>query len=588
MTPRNQLATSAYAFNAETIDGLDSSAFGQLSTNNTWTGDSTFTKNAGNFVISNHSLFDVTSDGVYITGGGDGINITGNVVSNGQFIVGGPASWFTGTTSTTRSFSILGTSSEQLFNSDTTNNRIVIGDATADATGIVLVLDTKNTSGDPTGINGAMYYNSNAGKLRCYQASAWTDCIGTGGGGSGTLQDSYDNSSSPATITTSSGTKGISIAAGAAPTADLFSISNSGQAVATSNVNGLRIDYVGGSGVIDASGAKVSLTPGGTSGSTWNGVTIAANVTGAVSGVTENGIKLTGPTSPGAGTEVGLTIDANWDVGIQFGTKSGQVPTPPTDNLYVYSSKWAGRDLLTTKNPNGNSYALQPSLFSRRVALLTPSNTTSVQAIGGLWTTQTTLSHASWNENYGFGTTFTVAATTNSQSGAYMTNLEYGRGTTSSGAGGFFSVARIATTGTTYGSGATGSRIAVGMSNQLGTVLCNNDDNASHAALFMYSTPRNDINWQFQTKDGTTQNVIDTGMAFAASKQYDMYIYTPPGGSSIYWRIDNLTDGTSQQGSTSSNLPDGSTALRPAVIVRTLEAFTRVLQLNYYYNEAGR
>lgn len=42
MTPRSQLATSAYAFNSETLDGLDSSAFGLQSAVNTWTNTNTF------------------------------------------------------------------------------------------------------------------------------------------------------------------------------------------------------------------------------------------------------------------------------------------------------------------------------------------------------------------------------------------------------------------------------------------------------------------------------------------------------------------------------------------------------------------
>ena len=40
-----------------------------------------------------------------------------------------------------------------------------------------MVLDNKNTTGDPSGIDGAMYYNSFLGKFRCYQDGAWTDCI---------------------------------------------------------------------------------------------------------------------------------------------------------------------------------------------------------------------------------------------------------------------------------------------------------------------------------------------------------------------------------------------------------------------------
>jgi hypothetical protein len=61
---------------------------------------------------------------------------------------------------------------------DSTNSRLQVGDTTANSTGTLLVLDTKNTSGDPTGINGAMYYNSDAGRFRCYESGAWKDCLG--------------------------------------------------------------------------------------------------------------------------------------------------------------------------------------------------------------------------------------------------------------------------------------------------------------------------------------------------------------------------------------------------------------------------
>ena len=49
---------------------------------------------------------------------------------------------------------------------DSTNSRVYIGNPTADSTGALLVLDSKNTSGDPTGVAGAIYYNSNLGQFR--------------------------------------------------------------------------------------------------------------------------------------------------------------------------------------------------------------------------------------------------------------------------------------------------------------------------------------------------------------------------------------------------------------------------------------
>ncbi len=70
--------------------------------------------------------------------------------------------------------------SEQL-TVDTTNSRVYIGDTTADTTGSTLILDTKNDTGDPTGVDGAMYYNSAYGRFRCYQNAVWVDCIGGSG-----------------------------------------------------------------------------------------------------------------------------------------------------------------------------------------------------------------------------------------------------------------------------------------------------------------------------------------------------------------------------------------------------------------------
>ncbi len=59
---------------------------------------------------------------------------------------------------------------------------------TADATGTLLILDDKTGAGDPTGVQGAMYYNSNAHKFRCYEGATgsgtWKDCIGSAGGSS--------------------------------------------------------------------------------------------------------------------------------------------------------------------------------------------------------------------------------------------------------------------------------------------------------------------------------------------------------------------------------------------------------------------
>jgi len=119
MTPRNQLATSAYAYNAETLDGIDSASFGQLGSSQTWLGANTFS----------------------------------------------------GTTSFGDDFGFA-----SVFSTDNINSRVIVGDgSTSNSSATMFVLDTKNNAGDPTGTAGAMYYNSNLAKFRCYD-TAWRDC----------------------------------------------------------------------------------------------------------------------------------------------------------------------------------------------------------------------------------------------------------------------------------------------------------------------------------------------------------------------------------------------------------------------------
>ncbi len=62
------------------------------------------------------------------------------------------------------------------FSIDTSTGTVRVGSITADAVGVLFVLDTKNTTGDPTGINGGSYYNSADGKSRCYEGGFWSDC----------------------------------------------------------------------------------------------------------------------------------------------------------------------------------------------------------------------------------------------------------------------------------------------------------------------------------------------------------------------------------------------------------------------------
>jgi len=90
------------------------------------------------------------------------------------------AAKFTNSTNSTSQFTIQNASGTQLFGVDSTNSYVNIGNGTTGSTTpVLLVLNSKTTSGDPgTGVEGAMYYNASTKSFRCYFNAAWHPCAG--------------------------------------------------------------------------------------------------------------------------------------------------------------------------------------------------------------------------------------------------------------------------------------------------------------------------------------------------------------------------------------------------------------------------
>ena len=72
-------------------------------------------------------------------------------------------------------FQIQDSTGESLLNVNSSDKRIEIGSASEGTA--TLVLDKKTSANDPTGTEGAMYYNGHVGKFRCYEVNSWKDCI---------------------------------------------------------------------------------------------------------------------------------------------------------------------------------------------------------------------------------------------------------------------------------------------------------------------------------------------------------------------------------------------------------------------------
>lgn len=536
MSNRHQLSTSAYAYNAETIDGIDGAALAQLSANNTFTG--------------------VTKI--------DTASATAFSVVNGA---------------------------TNLLKADTTNSQVVIG--TSDTTGAVLVLDTKSDTGDPTGasaVAGAMYYNSSSGKFRCYQNTGWTDCITSAGGA--TLQTAYDASATPATITTTAA-KGVKIAAGAAPMTNLFSIDNTGQAVTTDNVNGLAISYTGGAGAIEAAGMRVDYTPGGTSGSAWSGVRIVSNPTGPASGVASYGIKLEGPTTPGAGTDIGLRVASGFDIGVDIASGGIQLSamndpaTPAMGSLKVYARTNAGRTMLKIKGGSGIDTTLQPFLGSNRVQMAQVFNNSTAFAAGSFYgmaaptiagfTTGTNTastafiarSIATTNlfSSIKRGRVLTANTTTNTVAGirgGATAPVLRGNGNS---IGGFYYVGRFGIA--TYVSGL---RTFAGL--YASTAASPAGEPSALTNVMGVGCDTADTTFSFMSNDGTgAATKIPLGANFPCNTSgldmYEVRLFSPPSGSTIYYSLARLNTTDFIEGSTNvaADLPVNTTLLYPHIYI---------------------
>jgi len=543
LTTRSQIATSAYAFNSDTLDGIDSTAFSQLSTANAFTNtNSITTASASAFIVNNgtSNIFKVDSSGT------------------GQVVIG-----------------------------------------TSDTNGTVLVLDSN--ASDPTGTNGAMYYNS-GGKFRCYQGGAWADCVTA----ASTLQTAYNASGSPATITTTAA-KAVSIVAGAAPTVDMFNVSNIGQPNVTAGASGIQVTYVGGPAAVEASGVRVDLTPGTTSGGTWNGMRVVANPTGAASGVQINGIKLEGPTSIGAGSETGMYIGTGWDTGLDVqsgglnlaGYTSAGVPADPAapvaGNLRVYAKKVAGRMMLKWKAPSGVDTALQPSLAFNTIQLWTPSLTATGVGFGTVWPAGTgtfsSVQPTAGMANQLRRTRFANTAATNQILGLTASTAaqipSFWRGN-AAGQGGFFMQTRFETDLVP----ATSVRLFVGLTSMT-TGAAAADTVTGNVAGLSHITTDGITTMTFMTRDNTTTSraATFTVPAMTSGNAYDFSMYAAPNDTVIYYRlVDLLTGSVLVDSSTSTNLPLNTAFLGPQVQMSNgtanLTATTTAIAINKIYIES--
>jgi len=239
-------------------------------------------------------------------------------------------------------------------------------------------------------------------------------------------------------------------------------------------------------------------------------------------------------------------------------------------------------------NPSPNAPPWDKQFF-----LAGPGATSAtVTSMGSNVTNSGTVTGTASTEAIGSMTQMASAASANALAGYAGTNLDWLRGTTT-GFNGFYYYSRIYLNNASYDNtgAATGTRLFYGFSDQTSTVTTGSDDPAGNRCGFSrihVNGGLTDTNWFFTTKDGTTEDRVDTGLAFTAQNVYDLTIICEPRASVISWSIANISAGTIAAGTTTTNLPTNSVLMRFVNICQTVNATARTIAFSRVYIEAGR
>jgi hypothetical protein len=264
---------------------------------------------------------------------------------------------------------------------------------------------------------------------------------------------------------------------------------------------------------------------------------------------------------------------------------------PGPGKLKFYAKSLGGRMMLRQIGPSGLSTPLQPSFFQNSITFIGPSATTALSAIGNSVTSVGTISHPNPSEAYGYMANIASAATVNTTAGTGTASTLWLRG--GLGGGGFFFATRAAfpDAGHNETGIGTGTRIFTGMTSLALSAAVASNSPAGHHAGFQrlhVNASTLDENWFFLTGNGVNNHRIDTGLPFLPGKIYDAYIFCPPSGNVISWRIDNLTDDLTASGETSTHLPASDALLRAGIQFQTVNAVVRNLRLQRIYIESDR
>lgn len=184
------------------------------------------------------------------------------------------------------------------------------------------------------------------------------------------------------TTVNTNATSYVKQSATAAPTVDMFQIDNTGFGITTAGISALQVNYIGGAAAVEASAARIDVTPGTTSGGTWNGLRIFPSAA-PVSGVTYNALKFD-TVSVGAGTENVIYVGTGYSNIINYnGTTvingTGQVNLASVTGALAVANGGTG---ITSFGTGVATFLGTPTSANLRTAVATTSTGTGSLVFG--------------------------------------------------------------------------------------------------------------------------------------------------------------------------------------------------------------
>lgn len=274
-------------------------------------------------------------------------------------------------------------------------------------------------------------------------------------------------------------------------------------------------------------------------------------------------------------------------------------PAISGEDLGLYSKTIAGRKMFKVKT-SFEDYPLQPAFFKNNYILYCPNATTTITQFGHAAATVGTLSHPITLPDMvlGYQTNFASAITQNADAGISTTNAIYLRSNTGIYADGFFFYTRfgLPNTSGTYGSGTlSGHRLFIGLTNQTAANSCAADAPAGSYAGFIHRNSAVGSSGYYiaSCSNGTTSYLVNTSIPFSDSGVFDAFIFSPrfPNTGYIYWRLDNVTNGTTSSGmfnNDSHPLPLNNTLMRGVLNLRSLSGVAKNIRMQRLYIETDR